>query len=152
VLNQELVINESNIKVVGDKMFFLQESYSKPLPPINFASCWNLIEPSDFIDVDQKISAPQLLIPPIILQEFDQGYHLMLDFFRNDWMVQVDDEYTIPVPIITNKEMMYETPFLDSLPPPSFDMNELFENPEEADVWDKDRWDERDERVYLRLG
>lgn len=30
------------------------------------------------------------------------GYHLVLDFFRNDWMVQTNDAHKIPVPIITN--------------------------------------------------
>jgi hypothetical protein len=87
VLSHELVINESNIKIVGDNMFFLKGSNSKPLPPINFAACWNCAEPPrEFIDLDQEIHAPQFLIPPIMLHEFDQGYHLVLDFSRNDWM------------------------------------------------------------------
>ena len=103
VLNQELVMNESNIKIVGDKMFFLQGSNGKPLPPINFAACWNCDLPRQFIDVDQEIIASQFLILPITLHEFDQGYHLVLDFFRTDWMVQVNDEHTIPVPIISNE-------------------------------------------------
>jgi hypothetical protein len=79
-------------------MFFLQESNGKPLPPINFAACTC---PSIYLD--QEISAPQLVIPPIMLHEFYQGYHLVLDFFRNDWMVQVDDEHTILVPTISNE-------------------------------------------------
>jgi hypothetical protein len=134
VLNQELVINESNIKIVGDKMFFLRGSNGKPLPPINFAACWNC--ETEFIDVDQKISAPQFLIPPIMLHEFDQGYHLVLDFFRNDWMVQVDDEHTIPVPIISNEVTEGETPFLDNLPNNSFNDHRPFEIFE--DVYDSD--------------
>jgi len=101
MLNHELVVNESNIKVLGDKMFFLNNS---SLPPINFAACWSGGKPEGFIDIDQEISAPRLLIPPIMLHEFDQGYHLVLDFFRNDWMVRVDDEHTIPVPVITNED------------------------------------------------
>ena len=116
VLNQELVINESNIKIVGDKMFFLKGSNGKPLPPINFAACWNSEESHEFINVDQEISAPQLLIPPIMLHEFDQGYHLVLDFFCNDWMVQVDDEHTIPLLIISNEVTAGETPFLNNVP------------------------------------
>jgi hypothetical protein len=113
MLNQDLVVNESNIKIVGDKMFFLNDS---SLPPINFAACWNGAEPEGFIDIDQEISAPQLLIPPIMLHEFDEGYHLVLDFFRNDWMVQVDDEHTIPVPVITNEDIE-EAAFLNRVDP-----------------------------------
>jgi hypothetical protein len=37
ILNQEVVINESHIKLDGDKLFFLMESSDKPLPRINFA-------------------------------------------------------------------------------------------------------------------
>jgi hypothetical protein len=115
MLNQELVVNKSNIKIVGDKMFFLNDS---SLPPINFAACWNGGGPEVFIDIDQEISAPQLLIPPIMLHEFDQGYHLVLDFFRNDWMVRVDDEHTIPVPVITNEDIeAEESPFLNRVGP-----------------------------------
>ena len=140
VLNQELVINESNIKIVGDKMFFLQESNSKPLPPINFAACWNCEEtPPEFIDIDQQISALQFLIPPIMSHEFDQGYHLVLDFFRNDWMVQVNDEHTIPVPIISNEVTADETPFLSNLPGYSFDFYEPFEIFESVDDSDEEQ-------------
>jgi hypothetical protein len=140
VLNKEIVINESNIKIIGDKMFFLQESNGKPLPPINFAACWNCGNcgetPPDFIDVDQDISAPQLLIPPIMLHEFDQGYHLVLDFFRNDWMVKVDDEHTIPVPIITNEIPQGEATFVSTLPDYFFDFGEpfkIFEDEDDSD-------------------
>lgn len=116
VLNQELVINESNIKVVGDKMFFLRGSNGKPLPRFNFAACWNSDFPEKFIDIDQEISAPKFLIPPIILHEFDQGYHLVLDFFRNDWMVRVDDERKIPVPIISKHRLPKKRLFINRLP------------------------------------
>ncbi len=35
VLNKDLVINESNVKIVGDKMIFLKGLNGKLLPPIN---------------------------------------------------------------------------------------------------------------------
>jgi hypothetical protein len=142
VLNQELVIYESNLKIVGDKMFFLKGSNDKALPPINFAACWNSVEWHEFIDVDQEISAPQLLIPPIMLHEFDQGYHLVLDFFRNDWMVRVDDEHTIPVPIISNElseATEDESPFLSRVRPHWSDLDELLEISEDSDDSDKEQ-------------
>ena len=108
-------------------MFFLKGSNGKLLPRINFAACWNCEEtPPEFIDIDQKISAPQFLIPPIMLHEFGQGYHLLLGFFRNYWMVEVDDEHTIPVPIISNEVPAGETPFLSKLPCYSSDFYKPF--------------------------
>lgn len=109
IFNQELVLNESNIAIQGDKIYFLQGPEGKSIRPINFAACWNGPPPEEFIGINGEISAPRLLIPPITIQRFDQGYHLMLDFFRNDWMVQVDGEHKIPIPVITN-DVPYDTP------------------------------------------
>ena len=102
IFNRELVINESNIKIVGDKLFFRRDRDSESLPSLNFAACWSGLEYSSMITVDQDISAPHLLLPPVTLHKYKQGYHLVLDFFRNDWMVKVDDSQTIPLPVITN--------------------------------------------------
>jgi hypothetical protein len=44
----------------------------------------------------------------------------VLDSFRNDWMVRVDDNRTIPLLIVSNDATAGETPFLTNLPP-SFD-------------------------------
>jgi hypothetical protein len=76
-------------------------------------------QPCDYIILDREISAPQLLIPPIMLHSFDRGYHLALDFFRNDWMVHVDDEHTIPVPRIRNKPTAWDTPYFAGVSPSS---------------------------------
>ena len=102
IFNKELVINESSIKVVGDKLFFRRDGDSEPLPSLNFAACWADAECSSMITVDQEISAPDLLLPPLTFHKYKRGYHLVLDFFRNDWMVKLDDSQTIPLPVITN--------------------------------------------------
>lgn len=109
LFNRELVLNESNIVVQGDKIYFLQGPEGKSIRPINFAACWNGPPPEEFIGISEEIVAPRLLIPPITIQRFDQGYHLMLDFFRNDWMVRVDDQHKIPIPVITN-DITYDAP------------------------------------------
>jgi hypothetical protein len=107
---------------------------------------WNCEEtPSEFIDVDQEISAPQFLIPPVIFHEFDQGYQLVLDFFRNDWMVQVDEEHKIPTPIISNEAKAGETPFLSSIPRCSFGFCEPFEIFEDVNDSDAEQEKEGDE-------
>lgn len=137
VLNQELVVNESNIKIVGDKMFFLKDSKGEPLPPINFAACWSDLGPDSCITVDREISAPQLLIPPVMLHEFNNDYHLVLDFFRNDWMVRVDDEHTIPLPVITNDLLKaVELPFLHRVRPDCSDTEDLLDISEDSDYSD----------------
>lgn len=99
VLGKELVLNESSLQIVDDKILILSD---KGLGRINFAACWNTETVGDFITVDKEIPAPRLLLPPILFHEFEDGFHLILDVFRNDWMVEVDEENTIPVPVIHN--------------------------------------------------
>ena len=104
LLKNEIVLNESNIKIERDKVFFLKGPQDDPIPPVNFAACWNEgTDPAMFVGLDQEIPAPQLLIPPLLFAEFEQGYRFCLDFFRNDWVVSVDDERKIPVPVVTNE-------------------------------------------------
>ncbi|KAH8660515.1 hypothetical protein BX600DRAFT_514115 [Xylariales sp. PMI_506] len=104
ILNREVLLNEDRIKVSGDKLYFLRGKQDRPLPPINFAACWNGVEPTAFIGLDKKIAALELLLAPIQFCDHDQGFQLMVDFFRNDWVrtSRVDDENTIAVPTITN--------------------------------------------------
>jgi hypothetical protein len=102
IYNREPVINESNIKVVGNKLDFRRDGDSEPLPSLNFAACWADMGYSSMITMDQEISAPRLLLPPITLHQYKLGYHLVLDFSRNDWIVKVDDSQKIPLPVITN--------------------------------------------------
>jgi hypothetical protein len=127
LFGQKVVINESNIKIFGDKMYFLKGSNESPIPPINFAACWNDVSTLEFIDIDQEIGAPQLLIPPIIFHEFDQGYHFVLDLFRNDWMLEVNDGHKIPVPIISNDLPVTKKPFMKRLRRYSLDLDGLSE-------------------------
>jgi hypothetical protein len=105
LLGKKIIINESQIHIKGDKISFLCEKSGKQIPPINFAACWRdeSVDAGYFIGVDQELGIPKLLVPPIQFQELDHGYRLTLDFFRNDWMIQVDMDRKIPVPIITNE-------------------------------------------------
>ncbi|KAH7137851.1 hypothetical protein EDB81DRAFT_948974 [Dactylonectria macrodidyma] len=130
MLNQEVVINEANIKLIGDKVYFLQETNGVVLPPLNFAACWaDEPEPPAFIGLEKEIVAPTLLIPPITLHQLPQGYQLGLDFFRNDWMVQVDDERTIPVPNVAEDLATdeIESAYLSKISEPTKDMKRLFD-------------------------
>jgi hypothetical protein len=149
VLNQEIVINESNIKIEEDKMYFLHSLDGKTLPPINFAACWMDIMSHAFIGVDQEINTLPLLIPPIVFHESGKGYHLVLDLFRNDWMIQVDEDCKVPVPVIINDlpvaedgDPTFVSPFLEKLVPQlegdqdftSSSLSEFFELPEVSEV------------------
>jgi hypothetical protein len=80
-----------------------------------------------------------------MLHEFDQGYYLVLDFFRNVWMVQVDDEHTIPVPTISNEVTAGETLFLSNFPSYSFEFDELLKIFEDVDDSDEEQEKEGDE-------
>ncbi|KAH8896193.1 hypothetical protein GQ53DRAFT_622265, partial [Thozetella sp. PMI_491] len=101
IFGGEAVINKENVRVEGDKISFLVREGGKPLPPVNFAACWgDLPFPDDYIGVGQEIPTPKLLVPPIQVREHEEGFHLLLDFFRNDWVVDVDGDRTLPVPVV----------------------------------------------------
>lgn len=101
---QEIVINDTTIQIVGDKIFILREKDGKTLPSINFAACWSDdLSPTDFIMVGDEIAAPDLLVPPMTFHEASGGYTLGLDFFRNDWMIRVDDERSISLPDLSER-------------------------------------------------
>lgn len=149
MLGQELATNESGIVVWSDKIFFLVESNGKPLPPINFAACWNGMSPEQFIDIDGEINAPRLLIPPLVWHQFDEGYHIVLDFFHNDWMVRVDDEETIPIPVIHNdidkEQDEGESRFLGRLLEDAFDEDGQLRICQDEEDKDEDEKDAREE-------
>jgi len=120
-LGREIVLNEGLVKVVGDKILFFtpppnsnsdSSSEVEEQMRFNFAACWGDggIGPEVFIDTDEtaSIPAPKLLLPPITYHEYpgeEQGYHFVVDFWRNDWMVEIHDSPhdTVPVPKITNE-------------------------------------------------
>lgn len=108
ILGEELCINESHIKVEGDKIFFLRPSDCSSIPPLNFAACWADLLPSTVIQKGGEICAPGILIPPILFRECKEGYHLVLDLFKNDWMVRVDDTKKVSLPVISNDLMAGE--------------------------------------------
>ncbi|KAI5458306.1 hypothetical protein BGZ63DRAFT_61370 [Mariannaea sp. PMI_226] len=101
ILDGKIAINKTNIEIVGDKINFLRNENGTPLPRINFAACWGDESPAEYVVVGDEIPAPALFIPPLSLNECPHGYQLTLDFFRNDWMVEVDDERTIFLPEIS---------------------------------------------------
>ena len=111
IFNEELVINESSIKVDGDKIFFLRGPHDEPRPRVNFAGCWDGPYGSvpQYMRTSQEIGAMNLQLPPILWHEFDEGYQFVLDLFRNDWMVAPPRELKIPVPVVTNEPIDKKT-------------------------------------------
>ncbi|KAF7554985.1 hypothetical protein G7Z17_g2521 [Cylindrodendrum hubeiense] len=133
LFNQEIVINDANIELIGDKIFILRKRDGRPIPRINFAACWgDEPSPPEFVAVGEEIAAPDLLIPPITLNESPQGYKLGLDFFRNDWMVKVDDNHSIPVPDLLERPED-EAMFSSRVPEATEGMEKIF------DYWEYSR-------------
>ena len=97
MMGQRIFLGEERFLVEGDKIYVSSEERCQP---VNFAACWNAGGmPGDYIDVETSIEAPFLLLPPILFRETRGCYHLMLDFFRNSWMVR-QREQRVPVPKI----------------------------------------------------
>lgn len=128
ILDQEIVINEASIKVVKDKVFFLRSKAGRQIPRINFAACWaEDTLPSEFVLVGEEIEAPGIIVPPLTYHEYDQGYQLSLDFFRNDWMVRIDEQ-TIPLPDVSER-LEPDSEFRIRVDDPSEKMQQLFDYP-----------------------
>ncbi|KAK5659606.1 hypothetical protein OQA88_810 [Cercophora sp. LCS_1] len=101
MLGSEVVLNEKNIRVEGDKILFMGEGRR-----LNFAACWGDSEfgAEVYVGVEKEVQAPKLLIPPIIWRKHErEGFHFVLDFWRNDWAVNVDTNRKIAVPVVTNE-------------------------------------------------
>lgn len=126
LLGQEIMLNESRITISGDKIFILREDDEEGLAPINFAACWSGEEtPPDFVVVGSEIRTPKLLLPPVTLTECRQGYQLGLDFFRNDWMVQVDEDVAVPIPDINENLFDGGVEFMSTIEEPTGEMRKL---------------------------
>lgn len=133
LLGQEIILNESRITISGDKIYILRENDEEGLAPINFAACWSGDEmPPDFVIVGSEIRTPKLLLPPITLTECRQGYQLGLDFFRNDWMVQVDEDVVVPMPDINENLFDGGVEFMSTIEEPIGEMRKL------VDYWHND--------------
>ncbi|KAL4864441.1 hypothetical protein BDV12DRAFT_11833 [Aspergillus spectabilis] len=139
ILGQGLYMNEKNIVVKGDKVYFLRSPDTPPLPPLNFAACWADLSPANMIISEQQqgISAPDLLLPPVLFHEYEQGYHLVVDLFRNDWMVKVDDTRKIAVPVISNdiSDGIEETTFWSEVGVEEDDVDEVIGDFGSLDGW-----------------
>lgn len=128
ILDQEIVINEEKIKIFGDKVFFIRSEDGNAVPRINFAACWaDDTLPSEFVLVGEEIEAPGIIVPPLTFHEFAEGYKFSLDFFRNDWMVKIDEQ-TIPLPDISERPEP-DGEFRIRVDDPSERMQQLFDYP-----------------------
>ncbi|MEO1269856.1 MAG: hypothetical protein AAFX99_17355 [Myxococcota bacterium] len=75
---ERFIIDEGTIQVIA----------TEPIQPLNFASYETVeVTPEDAINYD-TVDVPQLLVPPLLYRRVGGCIHLMLDFFRNTWMVK----------------------------------------------------------------
>lgn len=101
ILGNKICIN--NLEVLLDRDFvYINDKSGKKIEPINFAACWNGPSHSDFHEEkDIRLFVPDLLIPPIRFKKLEKGYHLMVDFWKNDWMVDMcenaDEKVKMPI-------------------------------------------------------
>jgi hypothetical protein len=108
ILGDSVCVNNLEIVIQND-LIFVNDRSGKKLKPINFASCWN-VEISDYVqDKDINLYVPDLLIPPIRFQKMPNGYHLMIDFWKNDWMIEIcnNDDELVSLPILSGGAVTY---------------------------------------------
>lgn len=104
LLNKELCLDLSCVEIADSKIFINSEATGEPLR-VNFAACWNVSTTAAWVNVAATVPAPRLLLPPISFvampasAKSGAGFHLLLDFFRNDWVLPVVKlDRTIPIP------------------------------------------------------
>jgi hypothetical protein len=97
ILGRELFLDPERFVVVGDKIHVLSQD---AVAPVHFAGAVFYV-PGDFVGVDVTLGAVRLLVPPISFREDEGVVHLMLDLFRNSWMVRHGVE-TVPVPRVVD--------------------------------------------------
>jgi hypothetical protein len=118
MMGQQIFLDHDKFVVENGKIHILSE---QALAPLNFAACWNDgSSPANYLDVEVTIEAPYLLLPPILFVELEHARHLMLDLFRNSWMVSQRPR-TVPVPKLRNfgpddyvDEAYDTTPWIDA--------------------------------------
>jgi hypothetical protein len=118
MMGQEIFLDRDKFVVENGKIHILSE---QALAPLNFAACWNDgSSPANYLDVEVNIEAPYLLLPPILFVETQHARHLMLDLFRNSWMVSQRPR-SVPVPRLRNfgpddfaNEAWDTTPWIDA--------------------------------------
>jgi hypothetical protein len=121
MMGQEIFLDRDKFVIENGKIHILSE---QALAPVNFAACWNDgSSPGNYLDVEVTIEAPHLLLPPILFVETEHARHLMLDLFRNSWMVSQRPR-AVPVPKIRNfapddfaNEAWDTTPWIDAASP-----------------------------------
>lgn len=110
ILGKDIFIDPELILITEDKIFINSTSKNGSIR-VNFASCWNDEGPEDFIQPsnNHSIPSPKMILPPISFipvrgtKEGENGFHLVLDFFNNDWVMAKEEERErmereIPVP------------------------------------------------------
>lgn len=97
IMGEEVFLDPSKFVIEHGKIHVLAD---QALAPVNFAACWNDgSDASNYLGVEVSVGAPKLLVPPILYVEHEHAIHLMIDLFRNSWMVE-HEERNVPVPKI----------------------------------------------------
>lgn len=91
MMGQELFLSREHFLIEGDRIHVMSRT---PVAPLNFAAMtYAYFEPEDFVEAEVEMKALHMLLPPILFRREDRCYHLMLDFFRNTWMVNLQPRY-----------------------------------------------------------
>ncbi|KAK1835321.1 hypothetical protein QBC39DRAFT_159369 [Podospora conica] len=103
-----VVLNDGCVRVEGERVWFVTAADGKERGGINFAACWGDAEemgPELFVGVGREVAAVRAVVPPARWTEVaggEGGWHLVVDFWGNDWVVDVR-EVRVAVPVVVNE-------------------------------------------------
>lgn len=119
LMGQQILLDPARFVVEESRIHVLSE---RALSPVHFAACQNAsIPPGILVGVGATLEALQPLVPPILFVESGGCVHLMFDFFRNGWAIDLGPR---PAPIPA-----------------------LLEDLDEPHLWGASPWDAAEERL-----
>lgn len=90
VLGDEVFLDRARFVVHADKIHVLSDQRARPL---NFAAMsYYEIQAEHYVADEVSFEAASLLVPPILYRREGPLVHLMLDFFRSDWMFKAEPQ------------------------------------------------------------
>ena len=89
IFEKELVIDRKRIEI-GDEVIL----FNKLIPNVNFAGCWNGPVVEDCVSSKIKKVDGYHNIPPVLFHLYEEGSHLRVELFNNNFVRRVTTEIT----------------------------------------------------------
>lgn len=144
LLGEDVALAPDRFVVEGNLIHVLGR---RAMTPVNFAACQGPdINPKEFVESEFSVGTLDFLVPPILLAETADLFHLRFDFFRNSWTI-AHEQSSVDIPIIRagdESDFDYDEDWDDEDEDWDDEEDEEDEDDEEEDDEDEDDEDENE--------